>query len=89
MKTKIAIIQHLVCIMIFISSCNNISPVLVLRPLDFIIIPFYYIIISFFFAGLLKVLEDERTFKSYVIRNLCFTPLYGLIQSLKIILKSL
>jgi len=85
--------QTLIIALIFIgvlfSGCQPVLPVLALRPMDFIMIPIYYVALSFVFGGLQSVLISERTTKQYVVRNLCFTPLYGFVSVVRELLKAL
>lgn len=73
-------IVGLILIFLSIGSCNSIQPVLLLKPLDFITIPLYYIGASFVFAFILSICDNSIPFKKHFLRNIFFTPVFGLIK---------
>lgn len=79
----------LITITLACSGCQRMLPVVVWRPMDFFWFPFYYTVIAFVFGTALSLIYGDRTAKAYFYRNLIFTPLYGFVQVLRAILKSM
>lgn len=75
MKNKLSIIS--LFILILLSSCTRIHPVLFLRPSDLVFWPIVYILFAWGLAFILS-LENKKKFWPYFILNLIVTPITGL-----------
>ena len=95
---KLYKILSLICLVIVATSltgCSKILPITLMRPMDFIVFPFYYFGLAFVFAltmsltQVTKAGKEKSSFKKLFWMNVFLTPLYGFISLLMRLVNSM
>lgn len=81
MKNKINNIILIIFSVLALTGCRSIQPILVLKPIDMILIPIVYLVLSMVFSKIISMFfYENRNFWLWFVLNLILTPLFGVLM---------